>query len=163
MHLRPIFICLALLVSTAGCENSTDPLLGIGGGGGALTATEATGNWSFTLQRTTTFPCTGALANGQVITAHLVVLSDGTVASTSSWQNPLSGSVNQLGGTVSLTNGAIDLTFGATVGSAMELFPGVMSSTGTVAGATLTDPAAGFSQVFGTDACQYSVTATKTG
>jgi hypothetical protein len=163
VHLRPILICLTLLVSTAACENSTDPILGIGGGGGALTAAQATGNWSFTVQRTTTLPCTGALASGQVITGHLDVLSDGTVASTSSWLNPLSGSVNQLAGTITLSNGAIDLTFGATVGSAMELFPGTMSSAGTISGATLTDPAASFSQVFGSDGCQYSVTATKTG
>lgn len=163
MHVRPMLIGLALLVSTAGCENSSDPLIGTGGGGGSLTATQAAGNWSFTLQRTTAFPCTGALASGQVITAHLDVLSDGTVASTSSWRNPLSGSVNQLGGSINLTNGAINLTFRATVSSAMELFPGTMSSGGTVSGATLTDPAAGFSQVFGSDACQYSVTATKTG
>lgn len=163
MHLRPILVCLALLVSTAACENSTDPLIGTGGGGGALSATQATGNWSFAVQRTTNLPCSGALASGQVIAAHLDVLSDGTVASTSSWQNPLTGSVLQLGGSVNLNTGAVDLTFGATVGSAMELFPGTMTSTGTVFGATLTDPAAGFSQVFGSDGCQYTVTGTKTG
>jgi len=163
VHLRSILICLALLVSTAGCENSTNPLLGFEGAGGALTPAQASGNWAFTVQRTTNLPCTGALASGQVINAHLAVLSDGSVATTSSWQNPLSGAVFSLSGSVSLTNGAIDLTFGATVGSAMELFPGTMSSAGTVSGATLTDPAAGFSQVFGSDGCQYSVRATKTG
>jgi VCBS repeat-containing protein len=159
---RPIAVCLILFVSVAGCENSTDPFIGFGGGGGALTAAQATGNWSFTVQRTTNLPCTQALASGQLITGHLDVQSDGTVASTSSWQNPLSGSVNQLTGTVSLTNGAIDLTFRATVGSALELFPGTMSSSGTISGATLTDPAAGSSQVFGSNGCQYTVTATKT-
>lgn len=162
MHLRSILFCLALLVSTAGCENSPNPFIGTGGGGGLLTAAQASGNWSITVQRTTNLPCTGALTNGQVIIAHLEVLSDGTVATTSSWQNPLSGAVQPLRGTVSLTNGAIDLTFGATVNSAMELFPGTMTSGGAITGATLTDPAAGFAQVFGSDGCQYSATATKT-
>lgn len=163
MHLRSIVLCLGLLVSTAGCENSRNPFIGTGGGGGLLTAAQASGNWSVTVQRTTTLPCTGALANGQVITAHLNVLSDGTVATTSSWQNPLSGAVHTLSGTVNLTNGAIDLTFGATVGSAMELFPGTMTSGGAITGATLTDPAAGFAQVFGSDGCQYTATGRKTG
>ncbi len=162
MHLRSIAICLALLVSTAGCENSANPLIGTDGGGGVLTAAQATGNWSITVQRTTSLPCTGALASGQVITAHFDVLSDGTVATTSSWQNPLSGGVLRLSGSVNLTTGAIDLTLGATVNSAMELFPGTMTSAGTIIGATLTDPAAGFSQVFGTNGCQYTATATKT-
>jgi hypothetical protein len=160
---RHIAVCLILLISVAACENSTDPFIGFGGGAGALTAAQATGNWSFTVQRTTNLPCTGALASGQLITGRLDVLSDCSVASTSSWQNPLSGSINQLAGTISLTNGAIDLTFGATTGAAMELFPGTMSSSGTISGATLTDPAAGLSQVFGSNGCQYTVTATKTG
>lgn len=163
MHLRTIVIYLALLGSTAACETSVDPLIGTGGGGGALTATEATGSWSLRLQRNSNFPCTGAVASGQVITAHLDVLSDGTVASTSSWQDPISGAVNSLAGSINLGNGAIDLTFGAGVGRAMELFPGTMSAAGTIAGATMTDPGAGFSQVFGSDGCQYTVTGSKTG
>jgi hypothetical protein len=163
VHVRSIVFCLALLVSSAGCENSPNPFIGTDGGGGLLTSTQAYGNWSITVQRTTNLPCTGGLTNGQVIIAHLDVLTDGTLATTSSWQNPVSGAVLSLSGTVSLTNGAIDLTFGATVGSAMELFPGTMTAGGAITGATLTDPAAGFSQVFGTDGCQYTATATKTG
>ncbi len=163
MHLRPFALCLALLCVTVGCETTADPLLGSGGGGGALTAAQATGNWSITVQRTTNLPCTSALASGQVIVAHLEVLSDGSVATTSNWQNPISGSVQTLSGTVNLTTGAIDLTFGAGVGAAMELFPGNMTSAGRITGATITDPAAGFSQVFGSDGCQYTATGTKTG
>ena len=163
MHLRPFALCLALLCVTAGCETTADPLLGSGGGGGSLTAAQATGNWTITVQRTSNLPCTGALASGQTILARLDVLSDGTVTTNSSWQNPITGSVQTLRGTVNLTTGAIDLTFGAGVSAAMELFPGNMSSAGTITGATITDPAAGFSQVFGSDGCQYSATATKTG
>ena len=163
MHLRPFALCLALLYVTAGCETTADPLLGSGGGGGAITAAQATGNWSITVQRTTNLPCTGALTNGQVILAHLDVLSDGTVTTTSNWQNPVTGALQTLSGTINLNTGATDLTFGAGVGSAMELFPGNMTSAGAITGATITDPAAGFSQVFGSDGCQYSATATKTG
>lgn len=163
MHLRPFALYLAFLCVTAGCETTADPLLGTGGGGGSLTATQATGNWSITVQRTTNLPCTGALASGAVILVHLEVLSDGSLATTSNWQNPINGSVQTLSGTINLTTGATDLTFGAGVGSAMELFPGNMNAAGTITGATITDPAAGFSQVFGSDGCQYSASATKTG
>jgi len=163
VHLRPFALCLALLCVTVCCETTADPLLGSGGGGGALTAAQATGNWTFTVQRTTNLPCTGALASGQTILARLDVLSDGTVTTTSNWQNPITGSVQTLSGTVNLSTGAVDITFGAGVSSAMELFPGNMTSAGTITGATITDPAAGFSQVFGSDGCQYTATATKTG
>jgi len=152
-----------MLGATAGCETSSDPLIGTSGGGGVLTAAEATGNWSITVTRTTNLNCTGALASGQTILAHLEVLSDGSVTTPSSWQNPVSGAVQTLTGTVNLSTGALDLTFGAGVGAAMELFPGTMSAAGQITGATITDPAAGFSQVFGSNGCQYSASGTKTG
>lgn len=156
------FLMLAAVVLFTACETSTDPLGGIiNGGGGAITPDQATGTWSFTLQRKTTFPCTGALASGQAITAILDVLADGTLSSASTWQNPISNVVEPLSGTVGLTNGALLLTFDATSGSGLELSSGTMTSSGTVTGATITDPAPGFTQVFGSDACQYSATATK--
>ena len=168
MHRRPIILGLGLLIVTVACENSTDTLIGFGGnGGGAITPTQASGNWSFTLQRTTSLPCTSALASGQVITTHLDILSDGTVSSTTStWTNPISGAVQGLIGAVSLSSGATDLTFtapGVRNGAAMELTPATMTAGGTLTGGTLTDPAAGFSQVFGSDGCQYTATATKMG
>jgi hypothetical protein len=159
---RRAAIWFTMMMSIAACETTTDPLDGIGGGGGGITPTQATGNWTFTVQRTSTFDCAGALANGQAIAAHLDVLTDGTLSQNSSWQNPISGAVEPLSGSVGLDGGALDLIFGAS-GSAMELFPGTMNSGGAVTGATLTDPAAGSTQVFGTGACQYTATATKTG
>jgi hypothetical protein len=93
----------------------------------------------------------------------LSVLADGSVTNLSSWRNPVSGAVQTLGGTVNLTNGALDLVFGSSVGAAMELFPGTMSSSGTIVGATITDPAPGSSQVFGSDGCKYTATGSKTG
>jgi hypothetical protein len=157
-----LFFCL--MISTTACETSTDPLEGIIiGGGGAITPAQATGSWTFTLQRTNNFPCSGALASGQGIAAFVDVATDGTLTGASSWQNPISGTVEPLSGTVGLSNGALRLTFGANAGSAMELTSGTMTSSGTVTTATITDPSAGFSQVFGSDACQYSASAIKTG
>ncbi|MGH7605685.1 MAG: hypothetical protein ACRENK_17035 [Gemmatimonadaceae bacterium] len=154
---------LTLLASVAACETSTNPLDGIFGGGGGLTAAEASGNWTFTLERTSLFPCASGLANSQSIVAHLDVLSDGALSTNSSWQNPISGVVEPLSGSVGLDAGTLDLVFAAG-SSAMELFPGTMTSTGTVSSATITDPAAGFSSpVFPPDPCQYTATATKTG
>jgi hypothetical protein len=151
-----------LLVSLAACETTTDSIIGTGGGGG-LTAAQATGNWSFTVQRTSALACTsGSLANGQVLTAHLDVLSDGTLAtSTSFWQNPPTTVVRPLGGTVILSSGLADLFMFAASGStaAMEL-QGTMTAAGAFSGG-LTDPAAGSFQVFG--ACSYTVAGTKTG
>jgi len=156
---------LTMIVLVAACENSADPLGGIlGGGGGALTAAQATGSWLFTVQRTTTLPCTSALASGQQITAQLFVLSDGTVGTTSSWLNPISLAVEPVSGLVGLTDGITRLTFAApSVNStaSMEL-RGTMTSAGGFTGGTLTDPAgSGFSQVFGSGGCEYSVTGTK--
>jgi hypothetical protein len=151
-----------MLVSTTACENSTDPFDGIIiGGGGAITQAQAAGNWSFTLQRTTTLPCTTApLANGTVITTHLDVLSDGTLSSSSSWVNPGSGAVQSLSGQVRLSDGITGLTLTASGTGAMEL-QGTMTAAGTFAG-TLTDPAAGFSQVFGSGGCEYTASGIKT-
>src|SRR5207253_7339444 len=126
LHVRSIVICLTLSVLSVACENSADKLIGIvGTGGGAVTQAQATGDWSFTLRKTTTLPCSGgSLADGQVITAHLNVLSDGTVtASTSSWQNPPTTTVRPISGLVRLSDGFTDLILNASSGSAaaMEL------------------------------------------
>jgi hypothetical protein len=161
---RRTVLWLTIIVLFAACENSAGPLGGILGGGNAITPAQATGNWSFTLQRTTTFPaCTNPLANGQVITAHTDILSDGTAGSASSWLNPISGTVQPLSGVVRLSDAFSDLLFAAPAVKAtaqMEL-RGTMTSAGAFTG-TLTDPEPGFSQVFGTGGCEYSVTGTKT-
>lgn len=160
--MKRLVVCLTTIVLFGACENSADALGGFLSGGGSLTATQATGNWRFTLTRTTTLPCsTPALASGSVISSHLDVLSDGTLGATSSWQNPVSGVVHQLSGSVNLTNGAVRLTFAFSGSAALELFPGTMTSSGTVAG-TITDPAAGLAPVFASDGCQYSASGVKT-
>jgi hypothetical protein len=157
---------LTMMVLFAACENSADPLGGIlGGGGGTLTAAQATGSWLFTVQRTTTLPCTSALTNGQQITAQLFVLSDGTVGSTSSWLNPISFAVDPVSGVVSLSDGATDLTLTgpAVSGTAGMELRGTMTSSGRFTGGTLSDPAGSqFSQAFGSDGCAYTVTGQKT-
>jgi hypothetical protein len=159
---RRIFLCLTLAVVTA-CEGTTDPFGGfIEGGGGAITAAQASGNWSFTVQRTTTFPCTSALASGQTIATNIAVLSDGSVSTTSSWANPVaSGAVEALDGVVTLSNGLVDFILSVNTSRAMEL-TGTMSSAGTFTVGTLRDPAPGSFQVFGTDGCQYTVSGVKT-
>lgn len=160
--MRSNLLCLTLLVSLAACETSSDPLIGTGGGAG-LTAAQATGSWTFTVTRTSALACTaGSLANGQALTARLDVLSDGTlVASTSFWQNPPTTLVRPLSGSIGLASGLTDLLMFASAGStaAMEL-QGTMTAGGAFSG-TLSDPAAGFFQVFG--ACSYTVGGTKTG
>jgi hypothetical protein len=159
---KRLVLCLTTIMLLNACETTTNPLEGLLGGGGALTAAQATGNWSFTLSRTSTLACSPpALASGVVISAHLDVLSDGTVATTSSWLNPISSAVEPLSGSVDLTNGATSLLFAISANAAMELVPGTMTSSGTVTG-TLTDPAAGLSPVFAGDGCQYSVSGVKT-
>ncbi|MFL5465196.1 MAG: hypothetical protein ACJ8AC_14310 [Gemmatimonadaceae bacterium] len=163
MRMRLVILCLIIPIVTA-CETSTDAIIGFpDGGGGAITAVQASGNWSITLQRTTNLPCTGALASGQVINAHLDVLSDGTVSSsTSTWVNPISGAPQSLSGAITLSNGVTDLRFVGSGSAAMELFPGTMTAAGSITGATITDPGAGSSQLFGTNGCQYTATAIKT-
>ena len=159
--MRSTMFCLALVVFIAGCETSTDPFIGFGGTPG-ITQTQATGNWSFTVTRTSALGCTGgSLASGQTLTATLDLLTDGTIASTSFWQNPPSTIVRPLSGAVNLGSGITDLFLAASAGStaAMEL-RGTMTSVGSFSG-TLTDPAPGSFQVFG--ACSYTATGNKTG
>jgi hypothetical protein len=158
---RPILFCLTLLLSVAACETSTDPFIGFGGTPG-ISQAQATGNWSFTVQQTSTLGCTtGSLANGQVLTASLDVLADGTLATaTSIWQNPPTTVVRPLSGSINLSTGFTDLFMASSAGSsaAMEL-RGTMTSVGSFSG-TLTDPAPGSFQVFG--ACSYTATGNKT-
>jgi len=157
---RQILLCLSLLFFVSACETTTDPFFGFGGTPG-LTQAQASGNWSFTLQRTSTLGCTGgSLANGQVLTAILNVQTDGTLASTSSWQNPPTTVVRPLSGAINLGTGSTDLFMTAASGSsgAMEL-QGTMTSGGSFTG-SLTDPAPGSFQVFG--ACAYTASGTKT-
>src|SRR3954464_2561712 len=131
LHVKRAVLLLCMISLTTACETSSDPLDGIiNGGGGAITPAQASGSWTFTLQRTTTFPCSGALASGQGIAAFINVGSDGTLSGTSSWQNPISGAVEPLSGTVGLSNGALRLTFGTNAGGAMELTSGTMNSGG---------------------------------
>ncbi|MGH9419186.1 MAG: hypothetical protein ACRD3J_04370 [Thermoanaerobaculia bacterium] len=159
--MRRIFLCLTLAVFTA-CESTTDPFGGIiEGGGGAITAAQASGNWTFTVQRTTTFPCTAALTSGQSIATNIAVLSDGSLSTTSSWANPVSSGVEALDGVVSLSNGLVDFMLSVNTSTAMEL-TGTMSSAGTFSVGTLRDPAPGSFQVFGSDGCQYTATGVKT-
>lgn len=159
--MRPAILCLTILVSLSACETSTDPFPGFGDDG-SITATQAAGNWSFTVQRTSTLGCTaGSLANGQTLTAQLAVLSDGTVTTGSTWQNPPSTQPRPASGAVTLSSGFADLFLVASAGSqaAMEM-RGTMNSAGGFVG-TLTDPAPGSFQVFG--ACSYTVSGSKTG
>ena len=161
--MRPVLLRLSLLVLVSACETTTEDIFGIGGGGGAITQAEASGDWSFTLQKTGTLACSGgALSNGQILTVHLDVASDGTInASTSSWQNPPTTLVRPLSGTVRLTDGFTDAFLSSSVGSAsaMEL-RGTMSSNATFSG-TLTDPGPGFTPMFGTSGCEYTASGIK--
>ena len=162
--MRSLAICLTLLFLSAGCENSTDPIIGIGGnGGGTITQAQAAGSWSFTVRKTATLPCSGgSLPDNQIITAQLNVLADGTVsASTSSWQNPPTGIVRPLSGVVRFSDGFADLLLSASSGSAsaMEL-RGTITATSTFTG-TITDPAPGSSPVFSSGGCEYTATGTK--
>jgi hypothetical protein len=160
---RRLVLCLTAIVLFGACENSTNLLEGILGGGGTLTQAQATGNWSLTVQRTTTFPaCTNPLANGSVITTRLDVGTDGVLAGTSSWVDPLSATVLLLTGSVNLTNGATDLHFAGGTGSAQMELLGTMTASGTISG-TLRDPEPGFTQVYGTGGCEYTVSAVRTG
>lgn len=164
MHLRRIILALALLGPTAACENSTDTLIGVGGGGGgAITPTQAAGDWSFTVRKTTTLSCSGgAMADGQVLTAHLDILTDGSVnGSTSSWQNPPTTVVRPLAGSVRLTDGFSTLILSSGAGSpaGMEL-RGTISTSGTFTG-TLTDPGPGLSPMFSAGGCEYSTSGAK--
>ena len=157
--MRPIAIVLSLVVLTAACEQSQDPFLfGIGGSGG-LTQGQASGNWSFVVTQSALACASGSLANGQAVTTHLDVLTDGTLSTASFWHTPLSSASLSLSGSVTLGTGITDLFLTSSAGAEMEL-RGTITSTGTFTG-TLTDPAAGFLPVF--SACAYTVTGTKTG
>jgi len=153
---RSIVLGLALLASVAACETSTDPFFGFGATG--VTAGQVTGNWTFTLHPTSGC-ATGSLPDGQVLTAHLDVIADGTVTSgTSTWQT--SSAAGSVSGSINLSSGVTTtVALTATTGSAMEL-AGTFTATGSFSG-TLGDPRAGSFPVF--PACNYTTTATKTG
>ena len=162
--MRPTAIALTLLVLTAACETSTDPgLFGLGGGGGgAVTAAQATGNWSFTVNKTANLPCTpGSLADGTRLTMHLDVQADGTVnSSTSSWQNSAAGAALPLSGSVTLSNGLADLFMGSGTGNSGMEMTGTVSPTGSFSG-TLHDPGGGFTPMFSGLGCDYAAAGTK--
>jgi hypothetical protein len=161
---RHLGLCLILLVSTSACETSTDPFIGFDGGAG-ISQTQAAGNWSFTLHPSTTPACaSGSLADGQVLTVHLDVLTDGTVApSTSSWQNPPTTVVRPIsaGSVVTLSSGFTDLFLAGSASSGTEMeLRGTMNTAGSFSG-TVSDPNPGKFPVFGV--CSYSSTGVKTG
>lgn len=159
---------LALIILITACESSTDPISGIGGdgGGGAITQAQASGDWSFTVRKTTTLSCSGgSLADNAVLTAHTDVLAAGTIAtSTSFWQNPPVTVIRPLSGAVRFSDGVTAfLMFSSSTNTSLGMeLRGTMTSTGTFTG-TLTDPAPGFTPVFGTGGCEYTATGTKTG
>jgi len=160
---RNIVLCLTMVLFISACETSTDPFIGFGGGGG-LAQADAAGNWSFTLHPSITPACaSGSLLDGQLLTMHLDVLSDGTVApATSSWQNPPTSSIRPInaGSSVTLSSGFTDLFLGGSAGSGTEMeLRGTMNSAGSFSG-TVSDPNPGKFPVFG--ACSYSATGVKT-
>ncbi|HEU4747017.1 MAG TPA: hypothetical protein VFS56_00850 [Gemmatimonadaceae bacterium] len=163
-----IMYAATLTVLLVGCETSTDPIEGIGGngpGGGAVTQAQASGNWSFTLRRTTTLSCTGgSLPDNQVMLAHLDVTNTGTLSTgTSTWQASPPGVVRPLSGTLSFSTGLTNLTLFPSVtntSAAMEL-TGTLTAAGTFSG-TLRDPAPGFTPVFSGNGCEYTATGVKT-
>lgn len=160
--MRPISIALTLLVLIAACENSNDPFLfgQGGGGGGAVSQAQITGNWSFTINKTATLPCTGgSLSDGTRVSAHIDVLADGTLTSASTWTNPSSGAVSPLTGRVTTASGVTDLTLSGGASSGMEL-TGTMSPSGTFNG-TLHDPQAGLTPMFSAGGCEYATAGTK--
>ena len=152
----------------AGCEASTDPIDGVGGGGpggGAVTQAQASGNWSFTLRRTNTLTCTGgSLPDNQIMLAHFDVTNTGTLSTaTSTWQASPPGTVRALAGTLSFSTGLADLTLfpsATNTSTAMEL-RGTVTAAGTFSG-TLTDPAPGFTPVYSGNGCAYTATGLKT-
>ena len=160
--MRRFVLCLTTIALIAACETTTNPLDGILSGGGSLTQAQATGNWSLTVQRTTTFPaCANPLADGSAIATHLDVGTDGTLSGTSTWVNPISTTVLSLSGSVNFSNGSTDLHFAGAASSAQMELLGTMTASGTISG-TLRDPEPGFTQVFGTGGCEYTVTGVKT-
>ena len=158
--IRVVVSCLAVIAVAGACETSTDTLIGFpGGGGGADTQAEASGTWSLTLTQTTTLACTGgALANGSIIPVNLVVQSDGTAATSSTWRSATSGTLLPLSGTVRFTDGFTDLIL-MSGSSGMEM-RGTITSNGTFSG-TITDPAPGLTPVYGTGGCEYNSPGTR--
>lgn len=156
--MRPTILCLTLLVTVAACETTTDPFIG-SGGSAAITQAQATGNWTFVVHPTNALACSsGSLADSQVLTAHLDVLSDGTVTSTTSfWQVPSPFVTGAVSGAVDLPNGRPNLSLTGSGGRGMEL-TGTMTAAGTFIG-TLRDPDPGLLPVFA--ACTYNTTGTK--
>jgi hypothetical protein len=159
---KRLVLFLTAIVVFGACETSANPLEAILGGGGALTQAQATGNWSLTLTTTTTFPaCTNPLANSSLISTHLDVGTDGVLTASSSWLDPIASVVRILSGSVNLTNGATDLHFAGSSTSAQMELVGTMTASGTLSG-TLRDPEPGFTQVFGTGGCEYTVSGIRT-
>jgi len=161
---KRILYSAALLGVITGCEASTDPIDGIGGdgpGGGAITQTQATGDWSFLLDRQTTTCPAGSLPDNQVILAHLDVLSNGTLTTvTSNWQAPPAGTVRTLDGGISFTSGVATLALrGSAANTAMQL-SGTFTAAGGFSG-TVSDPRAGSFPVFSSGSCAYSATGVK--
>ena len=158
--IRVVARCLAVIAVATACETSVEHLIGTsGGGGGAVTQAEASGDWSLTLRKTTTLACSGgSLPDGQILAVHLSVQSDGTVTA-SSWQNPSTGAVLPVSGTVQLSDGATTLTLSSGGGSGMEL-RGTITPSATFTG-TLTDPKAGLSPMFSSGGCEYTASGTK--
>ena len=156
--MRPIILCLTLLVTVAGCETSTDPFIGIGGGG-AVTPAQASGDWTFVVHPTSALACSsGSLADGQVLTATLVVIAGGSVTSTSSfWQVASPFVTGSVTGVVDLSDGRPTLNLNGSGGTAMQL-AGTMTTAGSFSG-TLRDPDPGSLPVFA--ACTYTTTGTK--
>ena len=160
--MKRLVLCLTAIVLLGACEVSANPLEAILGGGGALTQAQATGNWSLTVQPTTTFPaCTNPLASSSLISTHLDVGTDGVLTASSSWVDPIASAVRILSGSVNLTNGATDLHFAGSSTSAQMELVGTMTASGTLS-ATLRDPEPGFTQVFGTGGCEYTVSGIRT-
>lgn len=166
--MRRILFSTVLLALVTACESSTDPIDGVGGNGpgsGAITQAQATGDWSFTLDRTPATCPAGSLPDNQLIIAHLDVISNGTTTGslttvTSNWQAPPATTIRGLEGTVRFSDGFANLILrGTAANTAMEL-RGTINSTGVFTG-TVTDPAAGFFPVFSTGACAYTATGVK--
>ena len=159
--IRVVATCLVVISVAAACENSTDPLLGFpGGGGGSVTQADASGGWSLTLTQTTTLACTGgALANGTIIPLTLVVQSDGSVATSSSWRSATSGALLPVSGSVRFADGVTDLILSSGSTQGMEL-RGTITANGTFNG-TITDPAPGLAPVYGTGGCEYNAPGSK--
>jgi len=160
-----VLFMAALAAIVAGCEGTTDPIGGIGGGGGggSITQAQATGDWTFTLDRTSASCATGSLPDNQVIFAHLDVFNNGTLTvATSNWQASPSTTFRGLDGTMRFTDGFGNLILrGSTTNTGMEL-RGTFTSGGAFSG-TVSDPAAGLFPVFGSGACEYTATGVRTG